>query len=153
MGTHALFNVSDKYQFELINSVKHKFQCSQATIYRALKRANMPVYYLPRKSQQTLLYSYDLWKFACCQCFKKFLKKQGIKLLGKWKLWHIKQDFEQSDVITLFNEGYFAPLTFQEVIAAIHAGLVPANLEDLSLPTFFIARLKNLIVLPLPRKA
>lgn len=146
------FTIQDCYDIEILGSLSSKLGCSLTTVYRSIRKARLPIYCLPpNKRSQVIVLTCDLWRLAHLACWRKFLKRQGYKKLGMWKLWHLRKDFANSDLLSLYKENWFKPLTLQEIMSAVDFGLIPAD-DQLSLPAWFIASVKGLLDLGLPRK-
>lgn len=146
------FNVHSLYDVEIIPSLQQKLGCSTATIYRTIKSSRLPILHLPHKRSQILIPDFSLWKICASPIWKKYLKRIKYKLPGKRRLAKLSAIYADSDLITLFNESWFEPLTLAETVAGAETGLIPAD-DKLNLPVWFIAALKGLASLGLPTKS
>lgn len=146
-----MFNIEDEWSFELVYSIKVKLGCSLATTYRTLERCRIPVYCVPNHPSQVLIHCSTLWCLAATPAWQKYLKRKGYKLPKKRRVKRFLDQYEHSDIVELFNDGIFAPLTLAQAVSAADNGLIPVD-KDYNLPLWYIALVLGVVEIPLPRK-
>lgn len=140
-----MFKVKDFLDIEIIPAIAYILGCSRATAYRTIKRAKVPVYYIPNKTSQTLLHAASLWRLAVTPAFNRYYKRQSVQTeKGLCQTVNIK------DITELVHTGLL-PLSLPEAAAALNAGLIPLD-RDGSIAGWFKLYLEDKLVFPLPRK-
>lgn len=146
-GDTKLIAVQNFWDVTTVAFVSRTLGCSQATTYRTLKRAKVPIYRIPH-SRTVLLHNSTLWRLVSTPAFKKFLRRCQLPEINL----HISDDEKEKGFISLQMavEQKLLPLPLEQAVIAAKCGLIP--LTNGRLETWFELVLSGDKTLPLPRK-
>lgn len=145
-----LFKVTSIDDFDIVPSLSRKLGCSQATMYRTLQRAKIPIYHVPNRSGTVLLHSASLWQLATTPVFKKYVKSIGLS--SKTLRLESNASTERYDVtLAQALESGLLPLTPKQALLAAECGLIPH--KNKVLEPWFVMYLEGSLKCLLPRKA
>lgn len=144
-----LFEVTSIYNIEIIPALSVKLGCSQATMYRTLLRAKIPIYHVPNRPGNVLLLAASLWRLATTPVFKKYIRSLGLSA----KTLKLKTpDVTDKYSITLSQavKSGLLPLTVEQALLAAECGLIPH--KDQVLESWFVLYLEGYLPCLLPSK-
>lgn len=144
-----LFTVSSLHDIELIPSVSRKLGCSQATMYRTLEKARIPLYHVPNRSGTVILLSATLWRLVNTPIFKKYIKRLGLSAKNLKVLPDLRTNKEDVTITQAVASGLL-PITLEQALLAAECGLIPNT--DQVLEPWFMLYLKGQVQTLLPRK-